>query len=194
MIRKVKGKMYLIVGLGNPGKKYEFTRHNTGFLFLDFLAASYNIKINKIKFKGVFGEGKIENEKVILLKPSTFMNLSGESVREAMDFYKLTTDDIIIVYDDISLPLGKLRIREKGSAGGHNGIKNIILHTKSESFKRIRVGIDDINKKETDPADFVLKSFSKEDLKSLGKSVDDGVEALKLIIKGDILKAMNLYN
>ncbi len=186
--------MYLIAGLGNPGKKYEFTRHNTGFLFLDFLAATYNIKINKIKFKGIIGEGKIENEKVILLKPSTFMNLSGESIREAMDFYKLTADDLIIIYDDISLPLGKLRIREKGSAGGHNGIKSIIMHTKTENFKRIRVGIDDEKRVEKDPADFVLKSFSKADLKELGSAVDNGVEALKLIVKGDILKAMNKYN
>lgn len=186
--------MYLIVGLGNPGKKYEFTRHNSGFLFLDFLAAKYNIKINKIKFKGLYGEGCIENEKVILLKPSTFMNLSGESVREAMNFYKLSNENIIVVYDDISLPLGRLRIRESGSAGGHNGIKNIILHTSSDKFKRIRLGIENQNNKKDDLADFVLDKFSDSELKEFGSAVDRGVEAIKLMITGNTAKAMNLYN
>lgn len=186
--------MYLIVGLGNPGKKYEFTRHNSGFLFVDFLASKYNIKINKIKFKGLYGEGRIGNEKVVLLKPSTFMNLSGESVREAMSFYKLTNENIIVVYDDISLPLGRLRIRENGSAGGHNGIKNIILHTSTDQFKRIRLGIENPDKKKDDLADFVLDKFSDSELKDFGSAVDRGVEAIELMIKGDTSKAMNLYN
>lgn len=186
--------MYLIAGLGNPGKKYEYTRHNSGFLFMDYLSAKYDIKINKIKFKGLCGEGTIENEKVILLKPSTFMNLSGESIKEAMSFYKIESDNIIIIYDDISLPLGKIRIREHGSAGGHNGIKSIIQHTGTDKFKRIRIGIENPEKKKDDLADFVLDSFSKSELKDFSVAVENGVEAIPLMLKGNCGKAMNLYN
>ena len=118
--------MFLIVGLGNPGREYENTRHNIGFAAIDIIAEKYNIDVNRTKFKGEYGEGFINGNKVILLKPYTFMNLSGESVREAIDFYKLTEEEVLIIYDDISLEVGRLRIREKGSAGGHNGIKSII--------------------------------------------------------------------
>ncbi|MDO5517953.1 MAG: aminoacyl-tRNA hydrolase, partial [Clostridium sp.] len=120
--------MFLIVGLGNPGAQYENTRHNIGFKVIDNIAKEYNIEINRQKFKGIYGEGFINGEKVILLKPTTYMNLSGESVREVVDFYKLTCEDIVVIYDDISLDVGRLRLREKGSAGGHNGIKSIIAH------------------------------------------------------------------
>ncbi len=184
--------MHMIVGLGNPGKQYEFTRHNAGFLCLDYLAAKHNIKVNKIKFKSLVGEGNIKGEKVILLKPTTFMNLSGEAVVQAASFYKIDVSDIIVIYDDISLPVGSLRIREKGSAGGHNGMKNIIYLTGKDTFPRIRLGVG--SNGERDLADHVLGKFSKEEMKGFSVSVEDAAEALEYIIKGDIQKAMNLYN
>ena len=131
--------MFLIVGLGNPGKEYENTRHNIGFDAIDKIAEKYNIELNRIKFKSVYGEGFIGGEKVILLKPTTYMNLSGESLRAIMDFYKLSNEDVLVLYDDISLEVGRIRIREKGSAGGHNGIKSIIAHLGSDIFSRIRL-------------------------------------------------------
>ncbi len=184
--------MHMIVGLGNPGKQYEFTRHNAGYLCVDYLAAKYDIKVNKIKFKSLVGEGNIKGEKVILLKPTTFMNLSGEAVVEAANFYKIDFQNIIVVYDDISLPLGSLRIREKGSAGGHNGMKNIIYLSGKDAFPRIRLGIS--SNGERDLADYVLSKFSKEDLKTFSSAVEDAVDAIQYMVKGDTQKAMNLFN
>lgn len=184
--------MHMIVGLGNPGKQYEFTRHNAGFLCLDYLAAKYNIKVNKIKFKSLVGEGNIGGEKVILLKPTTFMNLSGEALVQAAGFYKVDVSDIIVVYDDISLPIGSLRIREKGSAGGHNGMKNIIYLLGKDNFPRIRLGVG--TNGERDLADYVLGKFSKEEMKGFSASVENAVEAIEYMVKGDTPKAMNLYN
>lgn len=184
--------MHIIVGLGNPGKQYEFTRHNAGYLCLDYLAAKYDIKVNKIKFKSLVGEGNIGGEKVVLLKPTTFMNLSGEALVEAVNFYKSDWENVIVVYDDISLPLGALRIRERGSAGGHNGMKNIIYLSKKDTFPRIRLGVG--SNKDRDLADYVLGKFSQEDLKTFSASVEDAVDAILYMIKGDTQKAMNLYN
>ncbi len=184
--------MHIIVGLGNPGKQYEFTRHNAGYLCLDYLAAKHNIKVNKIKFKSLVGEGNIGGEKVVLLKPTTFMNLSGEAVVEAVNFYKADYSNVIVVYDDISLPLGTLRIREKGSAGGHNGMKNIIYLSGKDTFSRIRLGVSAPG--ERDLADYVLSKFSKEDMKSFSSCVEDAVNAIEYMVKGDTQKAMNLYN
>ncbi len=184
--------MHMIVGLGNPGKQYEFTRHNAGFLCLDYLAAKYDIKVNKIKFKSLVGEGNIKGEKVILLKPTTFMNLSGEAVVQAAGFYKIDVSDIIVVYDDISLPLGSLRIREKGSAGSHNGMKNIIYLLGKDNFPRIRLGVGANG--DRDLADYVLGKFSKEELKDFSASVEDAAEAISYMLKGETQKAMNLYN
>ncbi|MBR5239355.1 MAG: aminoacyl-tRNA hydrolase [Clostridia bacterium] len=184
--------MHMIVGLGNPGKQYEFTRHNAGFLCLDYLAAKNNIKVNKIKFKSLVGEGNIGGEKVILLKPTTFMNLSGEAVVQAAGFYKVDVSDIIVVYDDISLPIGSLRIREKGSAGGHNGMKSIIYLLGKDNFPRIRLGVG--SNGERDLADHVLGKFSKEEMNGFSASVEDAVEAISYMLKGDTQKAMNLYN
>ncbi len=184
--------MHMIVGLGNPGKQYEFTRHNAGFLCLDYLAAKNNIKVNKIKFKSLVGEGNINGEKVILLKPTTFMNLSGEAVVQAAGFYKVDVSDIIVVYDDISLPIGSLRIREKGSAGGHNGMKSIIYLLGKDNFPRIRLGVG--SNGERDLADHVLGKFSKEEMNGFSASVEDAVEAISYMLKGDTQKAMNLYN
>ncbi len=183
--------MFLIVGLGNPGKEYEDTRHNIGFKVVDNIAKEYNIEVNRQKFKGIYGEGFIEGEKVMLLKPTTFMNLSGESVRAVADFYNLNNDKILVIYDDISLEVGTLRIREKGSAGGHNGIKSIIAHLGSDIFPRIKVGVGqpDINL-----IKYVLGKFTKEEEVVLNESIQASTKATREIIKSDIKTAMNQFN
>ena len=186
--------MYLIVGLGNPGTKYNFTRHNAGFMFMDYFSKIHGIDIKKIKFKGLVGEGFIGGEKVALLKPSTFMNLSGESILEAMNFYKITSDELIVVYDDISMELGRMRIREKGSAGGHNGIKNIIYMLKTDAFKRIKLGVCSEELEKIGLLDFVLTKFSDDQLKTLAKAVENACKATECMLKGDVKEAMNLYN
>lgn len=186
--------MYLITGLGNPGSKYTYTRHNAGFLFMDYLSQKCGIDIKKIKFKGLIGEGQINGEKVVLLKPSTFMNLSGESVFEAMNFYKIPKENLIVIYDDVSLPLGKMRIREKGSAGGHNGIKNIIYMLNSDSFKRIKIGVGSEELTQRELADFVLGKFTDQQLSVFSKTVDNAVDAVMYMLKNETSKAMNLFN
>lgn len=183
--------MFLIVGLGNPGREYNNTRHNIGFDAIDVIADKYNIEVSRIKFKGVYGEGFVNGEKVILLKPTTYMNLSGESVREVMDFYKLSEEDILIIYDDVSLDVGRIRIREKGSAGGHNGIKSIIANIGTDVFSRIKVGV---GKPQGDLVKHVLGTFSKEDREDLNKVLEAVAMASETIIKGDAKEAMNKYN
>ncbi|ALP88981.1 MULTISPECIES: aminoacyl-tRNA hydrolase [Clostridium] len=183
--------MFLIVGLGNPGSQYEDTRHNIGFKVVDNIAKEYNIEINRQKFKGMCGEGFINGEKVILLKPTTYMNLSGESIREVVDFYKLSNDDVLVIYDDISLDVGRLRIREKGSAGGHNGIKSIIAHLGTDIFPRIKVGVGQPN---VDLVNYVLGKFTKEEMEVLNESIDASTKAAKEIISNDVKTAMNIYN
>lgn len=183
--------MFLIVGLGNPGREYEDTRHNIGFKVIDNIAKEYNIEINRQKFKGTYGEGFIEGKKVILLKPNTYMNLSGESVREVIDFYNLDNHKILVIYDDISLDVGKLRIREKGSAGGHNGIKSIIAHLGSDVFSRIKVGVGQPN---TDLVKHVLGKFTKEEMVVLSESIEASTNATVEIIKNDVKTAMNQFN
>lgn len=183
--------MFLIVGLGNPGMEYENTRHNIGFKVIDNIAKEYNIEINRQKFKGICGEGFINGKKVMLLKPSTYMNLSGESVREVVDFYNLENDDILVIYDDISLEAGKLRIREKGSAGGHNGIKSIIAHLGSDVFARIKVGIGQPN---VDLVKFVLGKFTKEEMITLNESIEASTKATEEIINSGVKTAMNQFN
>ena len=183
--------MFLIVGLGNPGSQYEDTRHNIGFKVVDNIAKEYNIEINRQKFKGMCGEGFINGEKVILLKPTTYMNLSGESIREVVDFYKLSNEDILVIYDDISLDVGRLRIREKGSAGGHNGIYSIIAHLGTDIFPRIKVGVGQPN---VDLVNYVLGKFTKEEMEVLSESIDASTKASKEIISSDVKTAMNIYN
>lgn len=187
-------KMYLIAGLGNPGREYAGTRHNVGFEVVDALCAKYDIKLNKEKFRAVFGDGRIGGEKVIVAKPQTYMNLSGESIREIADWYKIDNEHIIIIYDDISLPVGKLRIREKGSAGGHNGIKNIIYQLNTDVFPRIKVGTGMPKDPGYDIKDYVLGHFSKEEIDILIKSAVRAVYAVEEIIKVDAKSAMNKYN
>ncbi len=185
--------MKLIVGLGNPGAKYAGTRHNAGFSVIDELAERHNIKVDTSKHKAFIGKGVINGEKVILAMPQTFMNLSGESVRAIMDFYKLTVDDLIVVYDDIDLDVGKLRIREKGSAGGHNGMKNIILHSGSQNFVRVRVGVGK-KPEHMDLADHVLSRFSREELPFMRESCGKACDALEVILSDGAVAAMNRYN
>lgn len=183
--------MFLIVGLGNPETKYDGTRHNIGFQAIDYIANKYNIQVNRIKFKGIFGEGFINGTKVILLKPTTYMNLSGESIREVVDFYKLSNEEIIIIYDDVSLDVGRLRIREKGSAGGHNGIKSIISHLSTDIFPRIKIGV---GQPKGDLVSHVLGKFTKEENEILEESIEVASLAIETIIKDDVKNAMNKFN
>ena len=185
---------YLIVGLGNSDEKYKNTRHNTGFMFLDFLAQKLNIEFNKNKFKSLVATGVINDKKVLLIKPQTYMNLSGEAVKLAADFYKIKPENIIVIFDDISLEIGKLRIRPKGSAGGHNGIKNIIEQLGDDKFPRIKIGIGDRNNKEMDLKDYVLSNFSNEEMQKINSAIGKASLAIELIIDKKIEKAMNLYN
>ncbi|MGH4118972.1 aminoacyl-tRNA hydrolase [Clostridium sp.] len=183
--------MYLVVGLGNPGDEYKHTRHNVGFDIIDLMKDKYNISINRIKFKGVYGEVNISGEKVILLKPSTYMNLSGESVREAVSFYKITSENIIIIHDDISLHAGKLRIRSKGSAGGHNGLKSIISNLSSDVFTRIKIGV---GQPQNSLIPHVLGKFSKEDRVLVEKTFEASIKAVETIIEKGCTEAMNDFN
>lgn len=193
--KKERGmKMYLIAGLGNPGRDYVGTRHNIGFEAIDGLCAKFDIKLNKEKFRAIYGEGRIGGEKVLVVKPQTYMNLSGESIREIRDYYKIDPENIIIIYDDISLPLGKIRIREKGSAGGHNGIKNIIYQLNSDVFPRIKIGVGAPEHPDYDIKDFVLGRFSDDEVKILIDSVIRVASAVEEIIKNDPKSAMNKYN
>ena len=186
--------MYIIVGLGNPGKKYEHTRHNMGFLALDLLADKYGIKVDRLKFKALTGEGRIEGKKVLLVKPQTYMNLSGECIREVLDYYKVDEkDQLIVIYDDISLAPGKLRIRGKGSAGGHNGIKNIILHLGHDTFKRIKVGVGE-KPKGYDLADYVLGHFSKEEEEVMKDSFERASQAAVALMHDSMDQVMNKFN
>lgn len=185
---------YIIVGLGNPGRQYETTRHNTGFICIDRLAQKHSITIKKLKFKSIIGEGRIEGKRCLLLKPQTFMNSSGEAVRDAAEFYKIPPENIIIIYDDISLDPGKLRIRRKGSDGGHNGIKSIIYHLKSDNFPRVKVGVGAKPNPEYDLADWVLSHFSTAEANLVKQAADNVVGAIELMVQGNIDKAMSDYN
>ena len=186
--------MFVIAGLGNPTKQYEKTRHNVGFDVIDLLAEKYNIRVTDRKHRALCGTGYIEGRKVLLVKPQTFMNLSGESVRSALDYYRVDeTAELIVIYDDISLPPGQLRIRKKGSAGGHNGIKNIIAHLGHDTFVRIKVGVGE-KPKDYDLADYVLGRFSKEERAIMEEAFKEAGEAVEVIIEKGPDAAMNLFN
>lgn len=185
--------MYIIVGLGNPGKEYDGTRHNVGFAVIDELADRYNISVDTCKHKGMIGKGLIEGNKVLLVKPLTYMNNSGECVMEVMDYYKADIDELIVVFDDISLIPGNLRLRAKGSAGGHNGIKSLIAHLGSQDFKRVKFGVGD-KPKGWDLADWVLGHFAQEDIKSVGEGCGKACEAVVCVMNEGIERAMNKYN
>lgn len=187
-------KMFLIVGLGNPTKQYENTRHNVGFDAIDYIADEYDISVDLKKHKALIGKGVIAGQKVILAKPQTFMNLSGESVREIIDYYNIDAEtELLVLFDDISLDVGKLRIRKKGSAGGHNGIKNIIAQTGTQNFSRIKIGVGE-KPSYMDLVDYVLGHFSKEERVNINEAIENTAKAVELILQDDFEKAMNLYN
>lgn len=186
--------MKLIVGLGNPGRKYEKTKHNVGFAVIDYLAEKYRIPSSGISMKGEYGRGMIEGQKVMLLKPMTFMNLSGESVQPFVQYYKIDPEqDLILVYDDVDLEAGKIRVRQKGSAGGHNGMKSVIGRLGTDAFPRVRIGIGG-KPAGWDLADYVLAPFDAETQKKVDNAVADAARAVELILQGEIAEAMNLYN
>ena len=193
MVYKEAKILYIIVGLGNPGDKYEKTRHNVGFNVIDLLAKEYSIDVSKLKHKALIGEGRVGTEKVILVKPMTYMNLSGESVVDICNYYNIDLENLIVIYDDIDLDVGKIRIRKKGSGGTHNGMRSIIKCLGSNEFPRVRVGISK-PKNGQDLADFVLSRFAKEDEKSLNESFENAVAAIDCAIRQDLDLAMNRYN
>ncbi len=184
---------FIIAGLGNPDRKYENTRHNAGFMTIDALADKLDVRIDRIKYKSLCTTAVINDKKVLLMKPSTYMNNSGLAVKEAMSFFKIPPEKTLIILDDISLDVGKLRIRRKGSDGGHNGMKNIIYLSGSDQFPRIKIGVGK-KPEQWDLADWVLSTFTSTEQKSLKTAVDNAVSAIELIIGGQTDKAMNLYN
>lgn len=186
--------MYIIAGLGNPGKKYENTRHNMGFLAVDLLAEKYGIKVNKIKFKALVGEGRIAGQKVLLVKPQTYMNLSGESIRQVLEYYKVEPEELIVIYDDIDIPTGAVRIRSKGSAGTHNGMRNIVYQIQSDAFPRVRVGIGAEKGTKVDLVNYVTGGVSKSEKTLLEESLTKAAEGAACIVEKGIDRAMNLYN
>jgi PTH1 family peptidyl-tRNA hydrolase len=184
--------MYLIVGLGNPGLSYKKTRHNAGFQALDVLAARFDIRVKTKGFSALYGEGRIGSERVILAKPQTYMNLSGDAVQSLLHFYKLEPEKLIVLYDDIDLPLGSLRIRANGSAGSHNGMRSVIACVHSENFARIRIGVG--KDESLMLRDYVLKRPSKEEQKTLDEVFEHAADAAALIVQGNITEAQTKYN
>ncbi len=184
--------MYLIVGLGNPGLSYKKTRHNAGFQALDKLADKLNVRIKTKGFSALYGEGKIDGERVILVKPQTYMNLSGDAVQSLLHFYKLEPDRLIVLYDDIDLPLGSMRIRANGSAGSHNGMRSVIACVNSENFPRIRIGVG--KDESVLLRDYVLKRPSKAEQKTLDEVFENAADATILIVQGNIGEAQTRYN
>ncbi|WP_444642536.1 aminoacyl-tRNA hydrolase [Caproiciproducens sp. R1] len=185
---------YIVAGLGNPGGKYEGTRHNAGFMALDYIAEKAGARVDRIRFKGLTGTAVIGGKKVLLLKPSTYMNLSGQSVTEAMAFYKLPPEKVIVLFDDVSLEPGRMRIRMKGSDGGQNGMKNIIYLSGSDRFPRIKLGTGAKPNPQWDLADWVLSKFTEADRKALYEAIDHANSSVELMVQGDAAEAMNKYN
>lgn len=185
---------YIVAGLGNPGGKYEGTRHNAGFMALDYIAEKAGARVDRIRFKGLTGTAVIGGKKVLLLKPSTYMNLSGQSVTEAMAFYKLPPEKVIVLFDDVSLEPGRMRIRMKGSDGGQNGMKNIIYLSGSDHFPRIKLGTGAKPNPQWDLADWVLSKFTEADRKALYEAIDHANSSVELMVRGDAAEAMNKYN
>ena len=189
------GKLtWIVAGLGNPGLEYENTRHNAGFLTMEELAKQCGAKLDQMKFKSDCGEAMLGEVRCLLMKPTTYMNLSGDAIAAAANFYKIPPEQVLVIYDDISLPPGKLRLRRKGSAGCHNGIKSIIAQLGTEEFPRIRVGVGAKPNPQYDLADWVLSKFSEEDMKALQPALEHAADAAKKIVSGDMNGAMNLYS
>lgn len=187
-------EMFIIAGLGNPSRKYEGTRHNVGFEVIDRISEKYNIPVDTKKHLALIGKGIIDGQKAVLVKPQTYMNLSGESIRSVVDFYKIDpSQELLVIYDDVSLDTGQLRIREKGSAGGHNGMKNIIAHLGTQIFPRIRIGVGE-KPEGYDLADYVLGHFSRAEQAQMEKGYDRAADAVSMILSGDTGGAMSMYN
>ena len=185
---------FIVAGLGNPGSKYEFTRHNAGFLCVDLFAQKHGFKIDRLKFKSLCADVKIGGKRCLFIKPQTFMNLSGEAVRDAAAFFKIPPQKIVVVFDDINLDPGKMRIRRKGSDGGHNGVKSIVYHLNCNEFPRIKIGVGAKPRPDYDLAAWVLKPFDNDELKLLRSACDNACDALELMIGGKIDEAMNRFN
>ena len=191
---RASGAEWLVVGLGNPGDKYENTRHNVGFLAVDELADRARVPVQKLKYRALTNTIELGGAKVLLMKPVTYMNLSGEAVGEAARFYKIPPERVLVISDDVSLPVGKLRIRKSGSAGGHNGLKNIIQHLGTDQFPRVKVGVGEKPHPDYDMADWVLSKFTGEDLKTITAAVGRAADAVECLIKDGPDKAMNKFN
>lgn len=192
-LNNTQGNDYLIVGLGNPGSAYDNTRHNIGFAAVDYICEKTGTKTDKAKFTALYGVWKYKDKKAIILKPQTYMNLSGNAVGQAARFFKIPPENVIVIYDDVSMAVGKMRIRTKGSAGGHNGIKSIISHI-GDAFPRIKLGVGEKPHPEYDLADWVLGKFSDADRKTLSDKFESAYRSVQLIMDGQTDKAMNLYN
>lgn len=184
--------LFVIVGLGNPGKKYEYTKHNMGFLTIDAFAEKHDIKVNRIKYKALVGEGRVSGHKVLLVKPQTYMNLSGQSVREVVNYFDVEPENLMVIYDDVDIPMGTLRMRKKGSAGTHNGMKSIIYDLQFDNFPRLRVGIG--SEKKEDMIEFVLSGFTSSEKEKIEKAIDNCVCALDAWLDKGIDIAMGEYN
>lgn len=185
---------WIVVGLGNPGKNYEYTRHNVGWLAIDAYAEKMGVKINRIKFRALCGECMVNGKKILLMKPQTYMNASGEAIAEACNYYDVAPDRVLVICDDVTLPFNRIRIRQKGSAGGHNGLKSIINCLGSDAFPRLRIGVSDRGDPTTDLADWVLGSFSGTEKKKLAERFADTNEIIPLMIDGRTEDAMSRYN
>lgn len=185
---------FIIAGLGNPGKEYEYSRHNAGFLCLDIICNKYGIKTDRLKYRALTATALIEGHPCLVMRPQTYMNSSGDAIKEAADFYKIPPEKVIVIYDDISLPMGTLRIRRKGSAGGHNGIKSIIAQLGSDNFPRLKIGVGERKDPDMDLKDHVLGKFSKEELATLKDTMGRAAEAVVYVLNGDVDGAMSKYN
>lgn len=185
---------FIVAGLGNPDRKYTLTRHNSGFLCVDMLSEKLGFTVNKLKFKSLLGDVTINGHRCIVMKPQTYMNNSGEAIRECASFYKIPPEKIIIICDDTNLDVGKMRIRRKGSDGGQNGVKSIIYHLNSNNFPRVKIGVGKKPHPDYDLGDWVLSEFKKDELKTLEPTLENACKAVELIVSGETDKAMNLYN
>ena len=187
-------EFFVIAGLGNPGREYAETKHNVGFCVIDRLAEKYHIDVTKFKQKALIGDGTINGRRVLLVKPQTFMNLSGESIREIVNFYKIPQDRFVVIYDDTSMPAGQIRLREKGSHGGHNGIRNIIDYLQTDGFPRIKVGVGAKPHPDYNLADWVLSVYTEDEMKKISEAAKKCLGAVEMIIRGEFEAAMSRYN
>ena len=185
---------FIVVGLGNPDKKYTLTRHNSGFLCVDMLAEKLNFRVDRLKFKSLIGDTTINGHRCIVMKPQTYMNNSGEAIRECANFYKIPPEKIIVISDDVSLDVGKMRIKRKGSDGGQKGLRSIIYHLNSDNFPRVKIGVGKKPHPDYDMADWVLSEFKKDEQKALEPALENACKAIELLLDNQIDKAMNLYN